>query len=108
MATRRDKEKVIDEVWDDDRIRSFLQREPAADAGVHRDHFRLLNAYQSMRVGDFRRFLVALREEDGDLDAPDARGRSAADIIARHRHGDDFVRALVAEGARSPITAQES
>ena len=26
MATRRDKEKVIDEVWDDDRIRSFLQR----------------------------------------------------------------------------------
>ena len=82
MATRRDKEKVIDEVWDDDRIRSFLQREPAADAGVHRDHFRLLNAYQSMRVGDFRRFLAALREEDGDLDAPDARGRSAADVIA--------------------------
>jgi len=108
MATRRDKEKVIDEVWDDDRIRSFLQREPAADAAVHRDHFRLLNAYQSMRVGDFRRFLAVLREDGGDLDAPDAQGRSVAEVVARHRHGAEFVAALVAEGARAPITAQEA
>ena len=108
MATRRDKEKVIDEVWDEDRIRSFLALAPAPDARVHRDHFRLLNAYQSMRVGDFRRFLVALRGEDGDLDAPDAQGRSVADVVARHRHGAAFVEALIAEGARSPITAQET
>jgi hypothetical protein len=105
MASRRDKEKVIDEVWDDDRIRSFLARETGG-AGVHADHARLLGAYQGMRAGDFRRFLAMFVADGHDLDAPDARGRSLADVIARHRHAGPFLEALDAHGARPPAAAQ--
>lgn len=101
MASRRDKEKVIDEVWDDDRVRSFLARETGAD-GVHPDHVRLLGAYQGMRAGDFRRFLAMFVAAGHDLDAPDARGRSLADVIVRHRHAGAFLEALDAHGARPP------
>jgi hypothetical protein len=107
MSSRRDKEKVIDEVWDDARIRSFLDRAPA-DASVHPDHFRLLGAYQGMRPGDFRRFLAVFLEAGGDLDAPDAQGRSLADVIVRHRHADAFLAALAAHGARPPAAQQGS
>lgn len=103
MASRRDKAKVIDEVWDDDRIRSFLARESGGD-GVHTDHLRLLGAYQGMREGDFRRFLAMFLAAGGDLDAPDARGRSLADVIVRHRHAGPFLAALEAHGARPPAT----
>lgn len=107
MASRRDKEKVIDEVWDDDRIRSFLDREAAAGGG-HPDHVRLLGAYQGMRDGDFRRFLAMFVAAGGDLDAPDAGGRSLADVIVRHRHAGPYLEALDAQGARPPAAAQES
>jgi hypothetical protein len=101
MATRPDKQKVIDEVWDDERVQSFLDREPP-DAETSRDFFRLWQAYQAMRPGDFRRFLRFFTEAGGDLDAPDRRGRTVADFIAPHRHATDFVEALVAHGARAP------
>ena len=104
---RRDKAKVIDEVWDDDRIRGFLAREGGDDA-VHPDHARLLGAYQGMRPGDFRRFLVMFLEAGGDLDAPDARGRSLADVIVRHRHATEFLEALVAQGARPPAPPRDA
>ena len=106
MASRRDKEKVIDEVWDDDRIRSFLARD-GAGTDSHPDHVRLLGAYQGMRDGDFRRFLALFVAAGGDLDAPDARGRSLADVIVRHRHAGPFLEALSAQGARPPAAEQE-
>ena len=52
---RADKIKVIDEVWDDARIDSFLDKEPLGDEPA--DFSKLLNAYRSMRVEDFGIFL---------------------------------------------------
>ncbi|MEE4300533.1 MAG: PA4642 family protein [Pseudomonadales bacterium] len=106
MASRRDKAKVIDEVWDDDRIRSFLARE-SGGAGVHPDHARLLAAYQGMRDGDFRRFLAMFVAAGGDVDARDPRGRSLADVIVRHRHAGPFLDALEAHGARAPAAERD-
>lgn len=107
MASRPDKQKVIDEVWDDARVRSFLDRDPA-DPETSRDFFRLWQAYQAMRPGDFRRFLQVFREDGGDVDAPDRRGRTLATFIAPHRHADDFIDALVAHGASAPDTARKA
>ena len=107
MASRRDKEKVSDEVWADDRIRTFLDRAPA-DATTGPDHFRLLAAYQGMRAGDFRRFLGMFVEAGGNPDAPDEHGRTLADVIARHRHGTDYLDALAAHGARAPVAAPQA
>lgn len=101
MANRPDKQKIIDEVWDEDRVRSFLHATPPDDR-VAADHFTLLRAYQSMRAGDFERFLRHFTAAGGDLDAGDEHGRTVAERIAGHRHARPFVEALVARGARTP------
>ena len=46
-------------VWDDERITSFLTKEPLGDEPE--DFSRLLHAYRSMRVDDFRVFQSGLR-----------------------------------------------
>lgn len=48
---KKDKEKVIDEVWTDDRVRSFLTVK-SYDA-VQEDFHMLMKSYQSMRASDF-------------------------------------------------------
>ncbi|MBD3646912.1 MAG: PA4642 family protein [Pseudomonadales bacterium] len=82
---------VTDEVWDDERIRSFLAVEPRA--GESADHHVLLKAYRGMRPEDFERFLKFFVEAGRDLDARDKSGRTLWEIIGRHRHGAPFIEA---------------
>ena len=55
MALKKDKEKVIDPVWGEERIREFLDLQ--APNGENADHHKVLKAYQSMRPEDFVIFL---------------------------------------------------
>ena len=58
---RKDKQKVLDEVWDDDRVRGFLTKSVPVQSGQplpgDADFYVLRHAYQSMRPDDFERFL---------------------------------------------------
>ncbi len=95
---KADKPKVVDEVFDDQRIRSFLFRDGAGpeDAGA----FMILQrAYQGMRPGDFARFVGEFVREGGDLNARDSHGQSLADHLSTHRHGKEFLESLLAAGA---------
>ena len=94
-----DKPKVVDEVWDEARIRSFLLRDPPNDH-TSMDYHILLRAYQGMRPGDFAVFITAFLAEGHDLNATDARGQSIAAFVARHRHGAEFLEILEAAGAQ--------
>ena len=89
---RKDKAKVVDEVWSDERVRSFLDRQPPA--GVDADHHALLTAYQSMRAEDFARLVALFSAAGRNLDARDANGNSVADIIGRHRRGAPYLAVL--------------
>lgn len=82
---------VTDEVWDDERIKSFLNLEPYGDESA--DFHVLLKAYRGMRPGDFERFLAFFVEAGRNLDATDTSGRTLWDIIANHRHGAPFLEA---------------
>lgn len=103
MATRPDKQQIIDEVWDDARVESFLHRD-CHDPDLDPDFFVLWQAYQAMREGDFRRFLRMYVAAGRNLDAQNERGETLAEMIARHRHATPFIEALVAAGARAPST----
>lgn len=80
---------VTDEVWDDDRVKQFLDIEPYGDESA--DFHVLLKAYRGMRPNDFERFLRFFVEAGRELDARDSRGRTLWDIIEHHRQGTEFV-----------------
>jgi len=82
---------VTDEVWDDERVKSFLALEPYGDESA--DFHVLLKAYRGMRPADFERFLIFFMEAGRDINARDKRGRTLWDIIEKHRQGADFIAA---------------
>ena len=92
---RPDKKKVVDEVWDDARVQSFLAKEPPP-GGDSRDFHRLLIAYRNMRPDDFVRFLGFFVADGGNLQATDVHGRTLAERISGHRQSGPFLDALVA------------
>ena len=95
---RPDKQKVIDEVWDDERIESFLAKTPMGDEG-NLDYSVLLNAYRSMRPGDFERFIERFTAQGRDLNAQSNEGQSLLALIADHRHSEPFREILTRYGA---------
>ena len=94
---RKDKPKVIDEVWTDERVRSFLQVK-AYDGEAH-DFHALLKAYQSMRSEDFAKFLGYFVGAGRDLNCRNRRGETVLSIVEEHRKGGLYADALRAAGA---------
>ena len=92
MALKKDKEKVIDPVWSEDRVRAFLDIDPPA--GENADFHRLLKAYQSMRDSDFALFVQFFKDSGGDIDAKNQQGQTVAQIIAQHKLGAPYLNAL--------------
>ena len=88
--------QVTDEVWDDTRIKSFLELRAYGDEPE--DFHILLKAYRGMRPADFGRFLTFYHEAGRDLDARDKQGRTLWEIISSHRQGADFVKIRAAIG----------
>ena len=80
--------QITDEVWDDDRVKSFLEME-AYSGNV--DFHLLMRAYRGMRPADFERFLPFFIDANRDLDATDDQGRTRWSIIEGHRQGADFI-----------------
>lgn len=95
---RPDKKKVIDEVWDDARVESFLAK-GAFGAEDNVDFSALLHAYRSMRADDFERFLKAFVASGRDVNARSRKGETLLSIIASHRLSAPFRKALLACGA---------
>ncbi len=87
---RADKKQIIDEVWDEARIRSFLDKAPLG-AGENPDFSALLYAYRSMRPEDFALFVNYFTAAGRQLDARSSRGVTLAETIAPHRHSGPFL-----------------
>ena len=90
---RPDKQQITDEVWDDARIRSFLDKAPMGD-GEDPDFSTLLYAYRSMRPDDFAIFVDLFVAAGRNLDARGRLGATLLETIADHRHGAPF-RAII-------------
>lgn len=99
---RPDKKKIIDEVWDDERIKSFLDKNVPVQSGESfpgsADFHVLLHAYHAMRVDDFSRFLAYFTAAGRDTQAQNADGKTLAQYLKRHRKAGPFIEALKAVG----------
>lgn len=93
---RADKAKVVDEVWDEERIESFLSKGPMGS--TPHDHSKLLHAYRSMRVDDFERFVTKFRSQGGDTAAVDEQGRTLVEVIGTHAKSAPFIEILEQTG----------
>jgi hypothetical protein len=94
---RKDKEKVLDEVWTEDHVKSFLNFR--SYDGSNEDFHILLKAYQSMRVEDFELFVGFFLGENRDINAAGQDGRTVLAIVEEHRLGTDYAAILTANGA---------
>ena len=94
---RKDKEKVLDEVWTEERVRSFLEVRSYDD--VEEDFHMLLKAYQSMRAEDFSKFVKMFVEDGRSLDSTDPRGRTVLSIVQKHRRSGEYADILRKAGA---------
>ena len=92
LPARKDKKKVVDEVWTPERVRSFLELE--APAGADADFHRLRRAYQSMRVEDFEDFVELFVGAGGKVHTRGPEGRTLLEELAHHAHGAPFAAAL--------------
>jgi len=95
---KKDKEKVLDEVWTEDRVRAFLDVQPKA--GENADFHKLLKAYQSMRADDFALFLDMFLDAQGDINAADGEGRTVLSYVKEHRKSGEFAEVLQQRGAQ--------
>ena len=89
---RADKAKVVDEVWDDERITSFLDKGPLGQE--NEQYSQLLYAYRSMRVEDFQRFLTKFTAAGGNPQAQNTRGETLGQTIAEHKKAAPFIALL--------------
>lgn len=94
---KKDKEKVIDEVWTEDHVRSFLQ--VRAHDGSDTDFHMLLKAYQSMRASDFELFVQFFIGDGRNINATGRDGRCVLQIVNEHRHGAEYAAILLGAGA---------
>jgi hypothetical protein len=95
---RKDKVKVLDEVWTEDHVKSFLN--VRSHDGTADDFHMLLKAYQSMRVSDFELFVSHFCSEGRDLQATGKDGRTVLEVISSHRRGVEYADILTKAGAR--------
>ena len=89
MSLKKDKQKVLGEIFDDARIKTFLEYE--APEGVSRDFHLLEKAYRGMKVENFATFLSFFKEAGYDLKATNPAGHNIADIMQQHNLGADYV-----------------
>lgn len=98
MTLRKDKQKVIGEVFDDARIQSFLQFIPPQ--GVDADYHVLEKAYRGMTEESFVTFVKFFVEDGRDINARNPQGRTILEEIRTHRLAEEYIAILEANGAR--------
>lgn len=97
MALKKDKEKVLDEVWTEQRVKDFLEIKPAED--IEADFHVLLKAYQSMRLENFEEFVGFFVAEGRNINATNPKGESVLSIIKQHRNSSAYASILQSNGA---------
>ncbi len=98
MSLRKDKEKVLGEIFDDARIATFLTFTPPT--GVNADFHLLEKAYRGMRGENFATFVKLFVEANKDVNAVGPEGKTFLQMIKTHRLAEEFILALENAGAK--------
>ena len=97
MALKKDKQKVLGEVFDDERVKGFLDIEPQSDENT--DYVILERAYRGMKADNFETFVKFYVEAGHDLNAANKDGKTLLQVISDHRQSNDYIVSLKNAGA---------
>ncbi|MDG2018860.1 MAG: PA4642 family protein [Porticoccaceae bacterium] len=97
MSLKKDKQKVLGEVFDDARVKSFLDFLPPE--GVSRDYHLLEKAYRGMNIDNFISFVGFFTQAGYDLNATNPDGANMVQIMNQHQQGVDYAKVLIKAGA---------
>tara|TARA_A100001015_G_C14984259_1_gene710801 strand:- start:178 stop:477 length:300 start_codon:yes stop_codon:yes gene_type:complete len=97
MSLKKDKQKVLGEVFDDERVKSFLDYLPPE--GVSHDFHLLEKAYRGMNIDNFVSFVEFFKKAGYDLNATNPDGVNMVQIMNQHQQGVDYAKALIKAGA---------
>jgi hypothetical protein len=89
ITRKKDKKAVEGEVFDDARVRGFLDVLPPL--GVDADFHALEVAYRGMTPDSFERFVSFFLEAGRNLQAQNPQGQTITDLVRQHRHGDEYL-----------------
>ena len=98
MSLRKDKQKVLGETFDDERIKTFLQLQPSD--GLNADFHVLEKAYRGMKADNFATFIKFFVESGRDINATNHAGETFLQVLRQHRQAEDYIEALTAAGAK--------
>ncbi|WP_226645728.1 PA4642 family protein [Microbulbifer variabilis] len=98
MSLKKDKQKVLGEVFDEERIAGFLVGE--APENTNRDFHLLERAYRSMKAESFATFVQLFLAEGHDLNSTDPDGNTLLTRICEHRQSSEYIEILKAAGAK--------
>ena len=89
---KKDKQKILGEIFDDARIKTFLDFD--APEGVDADFHILEKAYRGMGAENFSTFLKFFIEAGRNLRAENTQGQTLLDIVSAHKQGKEYISAL--------------
>lgn len=94
MALKKDKQKVLGEHFDHDRIKTFFDLQ--SDGDTHPDYHLLEKAYRGMIAENFATFVQMFVEAGHDIKAKNPEGLTFLQTITKHQQAGDYIDALKA------------
>lgn len=98
MSLKKDKQKVLGETFDDNRVREFLTGSTVD--GEDPDFTALERAYRGMKEDNFETFVKFFVEDGRNINAENANGETFLAVIKTHRLSGPYVAILKAAGAK--------
>lgn len=98
MSLKKDKQKVLGESFDDERIKGFL--DVSRYGNLPQDWCALEKAYRGMNAENFATFVGFFVESGKDINITNPQGQTFLQVISEHRNSTDYVEALKAAGAQ--------
>lgn len=98
MALKKDKEKVLGEVFDDERIKTFLNHEAYGETNP--DFHLLEKAYRGMKADNFSTFLQFFKEAGHDINGKNPLGDTFLTSISSHKQSEEYIASLKQHGAK--------
>ena len=98
MSLKKDKQKVLGEFFDDERIKTFLHYDASdqQDIGFH----LLERAYRGMISENFATFVQFFIAAGHDINARNPQGNTFLQTINNHKQASDYINILSNAGAQ--------